>query len=43
MTKLRAVKFIKRIEKAVLIARGKDNGKIVTKINRRIKKLEKDL
>ena len=39
MTKLEQLKD----RKAVLIARGKDNGKIVTKINRRIKKLEKDL
>lgn len=42
MTKLEQLNLLKD-RKAVLIARDKDNGKIVTKINRRIKKLEKDL
>lgn len=42
MTKLEQLNLLKD-RKAVLIARGKDNGKIVTKISRRIKKLEKDL
>ena len=42
MTKLEQLNLLKD-RKAVLIAGGKDNGKIVTKINRRIKKLEKDL
>ena len=42
MTKLDQLNLLKD-RKAVLIARVKDNGKIVTKINRRIKKLEKDL
>ena len=42
MTKLEQLNLL-RDRKAVLIARGKDNSKIVTKINRRIKKLEKDL
>lgn len=42
MTKLDQLNLLKD-RKAVLIARCKDNGKIVTKINRRIKKLEKDL
>ena len=42
MTKLEQLNLLMD-RKAVLIARSKDNGKIVTKINRRIKKLEKDL
>lgn len=32
---------IMRNRKTVLMARGKENGKIVAKINRKIKKLEK--
>lgn len=40
MTKEAKLDIMKN-RKTVLMARGKDNGKIVAKINRKIKKLEK--
>ena len=42
MTKLAELNLLKD-RRDVLMARGKDNSKIVTKLNRKIKKLEKDL
>lgn len=42
MTKLAKLNLTKD-RKAVLLARGKENGKIVTKLSRKIKKLEKEL
>lgn len=42
MTKLAELNLLKD-RRDVLMARGKDNGKIVTKLNRKINKLEKEL
>ena len=42
MTKLDQLNLLKH-RKVFLITRGKDDSKIVTKNNRRIKKLKKDL